>query len=145
MLSVEHRTAAARTRFVGFPDASLGKIQRIKGTDIVMLARLVRFGRLAFPSRNLPRPVPMLAFAVGLVASTTIASAQATYSADNITPEMREAFTEARPYCEEDAAKLCRWTVPGGGRLVACMLDNVEQLSPTCRQKIAEVVPGGND
>ncbi len=105
----------------------------------------MRSTRFAVAPRGSLRPVPMLAFAASIAVSATPALAQAAFSPDNITPEMREAFTEARPYCEEDAARVCRWTVPGGGRLVGCMLDHVEDLSPTCQQKILELVPSGND
>jgi hypothetical protein len=82
----------------------------------------------------------ILAVVLG-VALSTPASAQTTIAPESITPEMREAFDEARPYCEEDAAKFCRWTVPGGGRVVKCMVEHIEELSPTCQQKIVEMIP----
>lgn len=83
---------------------------------------------------------PMFALATVIALSATPTSAQ-TISAEDITPEMRAAFEEARPYCEADAAKFCRWVVPGGGRIVQCMLEHIEDLSSTCRQKIREVIP----
>lgn len=83
---------------------------------------------------------PIFALATFIVLSATPAFAQ-TISPEDITPEMREAFNEARPYCEDDAAKFCRWTVPGGGRVVKCMFEHIEDLSPSCQQKISELIP----
>lgn len=82
--------------------------------------------------------MPILAISLSL---SVPAFTQTTIAPENITPEMREAFNEARPYCEEDAAKLCRWTIPGGGRVVKCMVEHVEELSPTCQQKISDLIP----
>jgi hypothetical protein len=83
----------------------------------------------------------LLVPAVCISFSATPGIAQDATTLVEITPEMRDAFNEARPYCETDAAKFCRWVVPGGGRVVTCMLDSFENLSPTCQQKISEIVP----
>jgi hypothetical protein len=55
-----------------------------------------------------------------------------------ITPEMQAAFQEARPFCEADAGKYCRWVLPGGGRIVKCMFEHFDDLSPVCQEKLSE-------
>jgi hypothetical protein len=44
----------------------------------------------------------------------------------------REAFAVLR-ICSEDEHRLCGGTQPGGGHIIACLADNVSNLSPGCR------------
>lgn len=44
-----------------------------------------------------------------------------------------EEFAEA---CKSDAAKVCKDVQPGEGRVVRCLAERKDQLSPACRQKI---------
>lgn len=94
--------------------------------------------RLPVAGQRPHTPVVVLAIVIALSATPT--SAQ-TISAQNITPEMRAAFEEALPHCEADAAKFCSSVAPGGGRIVKCMLEHIEELSPTCQQKLQEALP----
>lgn len=94
-------------------------------------------------SNSLPLARPrasMLVLASFIAFAATSASAQ-TIPPEEITPEMQQAFNEARPFCEDDAARFCRGVIPGGGRIVKCMFEHIEDLSPACRQKIQEVIP----
>jgi hypothetical protein len=84
------------------------------------------------------RPTVALAIVIALFTTPTFAQ---TIPAEDITPEMRAAFEEALPYCKADAVKFCSTVVPGGGRIVQCMLQHVDELSPTCLQKIQAVTP----
>lgn len=47
-----------------------------------------------------------------------------------------EAFSEA---CKADAETLCKGIEPGQGRIMRCMLDNKDKLSPACREKMDQV------
>lgn len=61
----------------------------------------------------------------------------------DLSPECREriaqsmqkmqAFADA---CRDDAQKLCKDTEPGQGRVMRCLVENRDQLSPACREKI---------
>jgi len=44
--------------------------------------------------------------------------------------------------CKEDAAKFCKDVQPGGGRIMKCMKEHENELSPACKQRIAEVKKG---
>ena len=46
-----------------------------------------------------------------------------------------EAFAEA---CKADAEKLCQGIRPGQGRIANCLIEKKDQVSPGCRQAIAE-------
>ena len=46
-----------------------------------------------------------------------------------------EEFAEA---CKADAANLCKDVRPGEGRVLSCLAEKKDQVSPACRQKIEE-------
>ena len=52
--------------------------------------------------------------------------------ADQLPPKVREA-------CEVDYKRFCLTTIPGGGRVIACMRSNSAQLSAACRAALDEV------
>lgn len=41
-----------------------------------------------------------------------------------------------RQACAADVKAVCRGIQPGGGRIAACMRDNLDRLSPPCQQAI---------
>ena len=41
--------------------------------------------------------------------------------------------------CSEDMAKYCRDVQPGGGRILKCMQEHENELSPGCKQHVAEM------
>ncbi|WP_300154154.1 cysteine rich repeat-containing protein [Solidesulfovibrio sp.] len=50
--------------------------------------------------------------------------------------------------CKSDYKTLCQGVQPGGGRIVACLKQNADKLSPACRQaldaaKAARPAPAG--
>ncbi|HEY5993626.1 MAG TPA: cysteine rich repeat-containing protein [Gallionellaceae bacterium] len=45
---------------------------------------------------------------------------------------------EANKPCAEDAQKFCKGVEPGEGRIVKCMKQHENELSPACKGKIAE-------
>jgi hypothetical protein len=47
----------------------------------------------------------------------------------------REAFVVLR-ICGEDERRLCGGVQPGGGRIIACLAENVSSLSPGCREAL---------
>ncbi len=40
--------------------------------------------------------------------------------------------------CSDDAAKLCKGVKPGEGRIVNCLKEHKDQLSPACKEHIAK-------
>jgi len=41
--------------------------------------------------------------------------------------------------CADDVAKFCKDVQPGGGRIMKCMKEHENELSPACKQHIAQV------
>ncbi len=41
--------------------------------------------------------------------------------------------------CAEEIEQYCKDVKPGGGRLLACLKEHESDLSPTCREKVAEL------
>jgi hypothetical protein len=48
-------------------------------------------------------------------------------------------IARAEDACRADAEKLCAGTLPGEGRILACLHANEAQLSPACKQQVAVV------
>jgi len=44
--------------------------------------------------------------------------------------------------CADDAAKFCRDVQPGGGRIMKCMKEHEHDLSPACKERVAEMKKG---
>lgn len=42
--------------------------------------------------------------------------------------------------CAQDRRRLCSHVVPGGGRIVRCLMDKVESAAPQCRRHIDKVL-----
>ncbi|MDX1958148.1 MAG: cysteine rich repeat-containing protein [Leptospiraceae bacterium] len=40
--------------------------------------------------------------------------------------------------CKNDVKKFCSWTIPGGGRIIKCLLKNEKSLSKQCSKKLNE-------
>jgi hypothetical protein len=43
------------------------------------------------------------------------------------------------PSCKADLAKFCPQAKPGGGQVAACLKQNTAQLSPSCKERVAQV------
>jgi Cysteine rich repeat len=50
--------------------------------------------------------------------------------------EARAKVKEAQEACADDVQKLCKDVKPGGGRIVRCLKENEQQLSPECRDRL---------
>ncbi len=48
--------------------------------------------------------------------------------------EMKTEMTNA---CGEDRNRFCFWVIPGGGRILKCLLETEEKLSPQCTSLIS--------
>jgi hypothetical protein len=52
---------------------------------------------------------------------------------------MAQELTAAqRDACKGDFGKFCKGTVPGGGRIIACLGKHNAQLTPACQKVLAE-------
>jgi hypothetical protein len=47
--------------------------------------------------------------------------------------------------CADDVAKYCKDVQPGGGRIVRCLKQHEQELSPACKQHAAEVKKKGQE
>lgn len=47
--------------------------------------------------------------------------------------------------CSDDAAKFCKDVQPGGGRMARCLKQHEQELSPACKQHVAEVRKRGQE
>jgi cysteine rich repeat protein len=54
-------------------------------------------------------------------------------------PAMAQQLTAAqRDACSGDFGKYCKGTVPGGGRIIACLAKHNAELTPACQKVLAE-------
>lgn len=53
-----------------------------------------------------------------------------------------EAQGQGQGPCADDAAKFCKDVQPGGGRIMKCMKEHVNDLSPACKKQVAELKKG---
>ena len=46
---------------------------------------------------------------------------------------------EQKLICSEEIAQYCKGVKPGGGRILICLKEHEKDLTPTCRDKVAEI------
>lgn len=57
--------------------------------------------------------------------------------------EMKGAVREISAACKGDVEKLCKDVKPGGGRILACLKKQSDQVSDQCKGELAERRKGG--
>lgn len=82
------------------------------------------------PYSNSPRSVRA---AVALLAGLTITSSASAQGVNISELQRNPAVRAAVNACIADHDRLCGWVTPGGGRIVRCLVDRSEALSPGCR------------
>ena len=50
----------------------------------------------------------------------------------------QELTAEQRSACMGDYQKYCKGTVPGGGRIIACLSKSSDKLTPECKKVLAD-------
>ena len=65
-----------------------------------------------------------------LIAAAILCAAPAAF-AQELTAAQRDA-------CMGDFEKYCKGTVPGGGRIIACLNKSADKLTPACKKVLAE-------
>lgn len=55
--------------------------------------------------------------------------------------EMQEKGGRGRGACRDDVSKFCKDVQPGGGRIMECLKEHQNELSPECKSRMAS--PGG--
>lgn len=88
---------------------------------------------------DLAKFCPQAAPGSGQVASCLQANAaQLSPGCKQYTAKMAELLKEVDRACEEDIHAYCPGIEPGGGRVAACLKQNVHSLSFHCKVKLAE-------
>lgn len=63
----------------------------------------------------------------------------AALSLASLTPALAQDFTAAqRTACKGDYDKFCKGTMPGGGRVLACLARHNGNLSDACKKIVAD-------
>jgi hypothetical protein len=65
----------------------------------------------------------------------TIATAALLFATGAFAQELTAAQRDA---CMGDYEKFCKGTVPGGGRIIACLAKESDKLTPACKKVLAE-------
>ena len=68
---------------------------------------------------------------IRIVLIATILFTSASAFAQELTAEQRDA-------CMGDYEKYCKGTVPGGGRIIACLAKSSDKLTAGCKKVLAE-------
>lgn len=68
-----------------------------------------------------------LAFAAAVALALAVPAASA-----------QEFSAEQRAACKGDYDQFCKGTMPGGGRVLACLSKNNDRLSAACKKVVAE-------
>jgi hypothetical protein len=64
-----------------------------------------------------------------------IATAALLFASTAMAQELTAAQRDA---CTGDYEKFCKGTVPGGGRIIACLAKQNDKLTPACKKVLAE-------
>ena len=65
----------------------------------------------------------------------TITTAVLLFASAAVAQELTAAQRDA---CMGDYEKFCKGTVPGGGRIIACLAKESDKLTPACKKVLAE-------
>ena len=76
--------------------------------------------------------------------SPTQAPAQSPAQSPPAQAPSQQAVAEARAACETDIQNLCAGVQPGGGRILACLKQHKDQVSPGCVQAVVKATKGSN-
>jgi hypothetical protein len=85
------------------------------------------------------RTIKMSAFRQALLAMTFVLAAPGAMAQSDMSPEMRMAAKAATAACRPDYDRFCKGTMPGGGRVRACLDAHAAELSGPCTQAIASI------
>jgi hypothetical protein len=79
--------------------------------------------------RMMRRTVPLSAAIATLMFSSQVAMAQ---------DGMKAQAKSLASICRSDYDRLCKGVMPGGGRVVACLAEKAESLTPDCKAALPE-------
>lgn len=71
-----------------------------------------------------------------LLAALALGAAPAAAQSQSIPPDLERA-------CRPEVQRLCRWVLPGGGRILQCLRDKAPQVSDACKAALREAEQNG--
>jgi hypothetical protein len=70
-----------------------------------------------------------------ITAALLLASGALLFASGAMAQELTAAQRDA---CMGDYEKFCKGTVPGGGRIIACLAKESDKLTPACKKVLAD-------
>jgi hypothetical protein len=74
-----------------------------------------------------------------LIATAGSAFAQSVPNLQQTAPALVQQVSDGRDACRHDARRLCRFVLPGGGRILRCLGGQMDVLSPGCYDSMASL------
>src|SRR5215475_9682916 len=76
---------------------------------------------------------------VGLALAATFTGGQVSaQQAPAPSPVLSPVLAQLKAICQSDIQKLCPNVQPGGGRIIACMAEHQDQITPPCKKAISQ-------
>ena len=87
----------------------------------------------------MPFSIPAAAsrIALTIVVTASVFGASAAMAQQPSPAQEREAMQACRP----DYEALCKGVEPGGGRIIACLMQHADKVSPGCKQALMSLKP----
>lgn len=73
-----------------------------------------------------------------MIRTVTFALAFGTLAFSFASANAQEFSAEQRAACKGDYDQFCKGTMPGGGRVLACLSKNSDKLSAACKKVVAD-------
>jgi len=73
-----------------------------------------------------------------MIRTVTVALAFGVLAFSFAAANAQEFSAEQRAACKGDYDQFCKGTMPGGGRVLACLSKNSDKLSPACKKVVAD-------
>ena len=86
-------------------------------------------------------PFPIAAAATRIAAAAVVTASVFAAGAAMAQQPSPAQEREAMQACRADYETLCKGVEPGGGRIIACLMQHAEKVSPGCKQALMSLKP----